>query len=263
MGLFPQFQRRLLIPRRQRKKKDEKALDIAAHECRKQRRIFRISSSFVLSLSSLFERAFWNTVFIHLVGFPFVIIPTQSEDSKSPVLFSCFVKRGTLWNMRDKKRRSKKWLLLLLFLSPFPPTITLAFAYAASTRYTRDALTHPQKMEMELFSLSPIQEITTKKKKREKEQEHTSLPCSSQSSADCSSHCAEVRSVVFVTLTMKRHHSIILLQASSFSVFFFFFFESSKRSTREKKVQLTPNQQTKKRTGIIFRRKTQKMEESG
>lgn len=227
------------------------------------RDVFSESAVLLFSLSSLFERVFWNTVFIHLVGFPFVIIPTQSEDSKSPVLFSCFVKRGTLWNMRDKKRRSKKWLLLLLFLSPFPPTITLAFAYAASTRYTRDALTHPQKMEMELFSLSPIQEITTKKKKREKEQEHTSLPCSSQSSADCSSHCAEVRSVVFVTLTMKRHHSIILLQASSFSVFFFFFFESSKRSTREKKVQLTPNQQTKKRTGIIFRRKTQKMKESG
>lgn len=53
-------------------------------------------------------------------------------------------------------------------VSYVPPTITLAFAYAASTRYTRDALTHPQKMEMELFSLSPIQEITTKKKKERK-----------------------------------------------------------------------------------------------
>lgn len=53
-------------------------------------------------------------------------------------------------------------------VSYVPPTITLAFAYAASTRYTRDALTHPQKMEMELFSLSPIHEITTKKKREKK-----------------------------------------------------------------------------------------------
>lgn len=263
MGLFPQFQRRLLIPRRQRKKKRWESSRHSSSWVQKAETYFQ-NQQFFCSLSLFLV---WKSLLEHGLhtpcGFPIRDNPNTIRRLQIACALLVFRKARHVVEHERQEKKKQKMAFASSFLVAFSPDHNACLCIRREHAVYERCTDSPSKNGNGAFFPFPHPWDHYEKKKREKEQEHTSLPCSSQSSADCSSHCAEVRSVVFVTLTMKRHHSIILLQASSFSVFFFFFFESSKRSTREKKVQLTPNQQTKKRTGIIFRRKTQKMKESG